>query len=476
MRTLAPRGRPIGFAAGPVLVVVALKCALELSVAGRYGWHRDELYYAVAGLHLQGGYVEFPPVTALLAALARELFGLSLVGLRSITVLASAGTVLVGALIARELGATRRAQTLAAVMIGFSPGMLATNLLFQPVALDQLATMIVLWLALRLALGRGSWPQLGVAVGIALETKYTIAIVLVLLVASFLAWRRDVLRSRGFLVALAIAAALLVPNLVWEAGHGWTSVHWFLNPPPSGSDETRPQFIVNLILLTLVAFPVVVAGVVSLIRDRDLRPFGWTVVSTALAYFVLGGKSYYALPILIFALAAGAVPFDRWATRRRLRVAGAAFAVTGVLILPLALPVLPLHTAVKKGVIKARGDYQSEVGWPAYVHLVERHSANADVIVADNYGEAGALELFGRGLPPVASGDVTMRFWRPQVTGRTAVVIGYSRHAAGFCTGYRVVARISAADDSDEGGEPIARCTLRGTLADVWPSIVATQD
>jgi hypothetical protein len=44
----------VALAVGPVLVVVALKCALELAVAGRYGWHRDELYYAVAGLHLQG--------------------------------------------------------------------------------------------------------------------------------------------------------------------------------------------------------------------------------------------------------------------------------------------------------------------------------------------------------------------------------------------------------------------------------------
>jgi 4-amino-4-deoxy-L-arabinose transferase-like glycosyltransferase len=186
---------PVAFAARSVLAVIALKCALELAVAGRYGWHRDELYYAVAGLHLQGGYVEFPPVTALLAALARVLFGWSLVGLRAFTSFASAGTVLVGALIARELGATRRAQTLAAVVVGLVPGMLATNLLFQPVALDQLTTMTVLWLALRLALGRGSWPLLGVAVGIGLETKYTLAVVLVLLVATFLVWRRDVLRS-----------------------------------------------------------------------------------------------------------------------------------------------------------------------------------------------------------------------------------------------------------------------------------------
>jgi Dolichyl-phosphate-mannose-protein mannosyltransferase len=464
------------FAAGPVLAVVALKCALELVVAGRYGWHRDELYYAVAGSHLQGGYIEFPPVTALVAALARELFGWSLVGLRVFTVLASAGTVAVGALVARELGASRRAQTLAAVIIGFGPGMLATNLLFQPVALDQLSTMVVLWLALRLALGRGSWPLLGLAAGIGLETKYTIAVVLVLLIATFLVWRRDILRSRGFPLAMAIAAALLVPNLVWEAGHGWTSVHWFLNPPPSGSDETRPQFVVNVILLTGVAVPVTVAGVVSLVRNRALRPFGWTVVGTAVAYFVLGGKSYYALPVLVFALSAGAIALDRWATRRRLLIAGALFVTIGVLILPLALPVLPLHTAVRLGFVKARGDYQSEVGWPAYVRLVQRHAAGADVIVADNYGEAGALELFGHGLPPVASADVTMRYWRPRVQGRRALVIGYSRRAAGFCSAYRIVARISAADDSDEGGEPIATCTLRRTLAEEWPSIIATHD
>jgi Dolichyl-phosphate-mannose-protein mannosyltransferase len=466
----------VPFAVRPVLVVVALKCALELVVAGRYGWHRDELYYAVAGLHLQGGYVEFPPVTALVAALARELFGWSLVGLRAFTILASAGTVVVGVLVARELGASRRAQTLAAVVIGFSPGMLGTNLLFQPVALDQLTTMVVLWLALRLALGRGSWPLLGVAAGIGLETKYTLGVVLVLLIATFLVWRRDVLRSSGFPLAVAIAAVLLVPNLVWEAGHGWTSVHWFLNPPPSGSDETRPQFIVNVVLLTGVAVPVAVAGVMSLIRDRAVRPLGWTVVGTVVAYFVLGGKSYYALPVLLFALAAGAIPLDRWATRRRLLVAGTAFVTVGLLVLPLTLPVLPLHTAVRHGVVKARSDYQSEIGWPAYVRLVERHAAGADVIVADNYGEAGALEVFGHRLPPVASAAVTMRYWRPQSSGRRALVVGYSRNAARFCSDYRVLARISSANDSDEGGQPIARCTLRGTLAQVWPTIVATQE
>src|SRR5581483_12025252 len=140
----------------------------------------------------QGGYVEFPPVTALFSALARILFGTSLIGLRALVILAGAATILLAVLVARELGGGRRAQAIAAVAVGFCPLLLATNGLFQPVSFDQTATMLVLWLALRLALGRGSWLALGVAVGVGLETKYTLAVVLVLLVAAFAVWRRDV--------------------------------------------------------------------------------------------------------------------------------------------------------------------------------------------------------------------------------------------------------------------------------------------
>jgi 4-amino-4-deoxy-L-arabinose transferase-like glycosyltransferase len=264
-----------GLAVRPVVVVVVAKCALNLAFAGRYGWQRDELYYAVAGRHLQGGYVEFPPVTALLSALARVLVGWSLVGFRAFAILAGAATVVVAALVARELGGGRRAQALAAVAVGFSPILVATNGLFQPVSFDQLTTMVVAWLSLRLALGRGSWPLLGLAVGVGLETKYTLAVVVVLLLAACLVWRRDLLRSPGFPLAVAIALALLVPNLIWEARHGWTSVHWFLHPPSSATDESRPAYVVNLLLLTHpVAVPVAVAGIVALVRDRALRPLG----------------------------------------------------------------------------------------------------------------------------------------------------------------------------------------------------------
>jgi hypothetical protein len=473
VRAVRDRAAPAVAVRG-LLIVVGAKCALNFAFAGRYGWQRDELYYAVAGRHLQGGYVEFPPATALLSALARVAFGWSLVGFRAFAILAGASTIVLAALVARELGGGRRAQTIAAVAVGFSPLLIATNGLFQPVSFDQTATLLVLWLALRLALGRGSWPALGLAAGVGLETKYTLAVVLVLLVACFALWRRDVLAAWGFPLAIVVAALVMLPNLLWEAGHGWTSVHWFLNPPASATDESRPQYLGDLLLLTNpVAVPLAAAGVIALLRDRGLRPLGATVVVTPAAYFLLGGKSYYAMPVVLFALAAGALPFERWATRRRLQAVGAAFAVFLVVLLPIGLPVLPLRTAIRHGVVKARSDYQDELGWPALARQVERLARGSDVVLASNYGEAGALELFGRDLPPIASGDVTFRYWRPAVAGRAALLVGFSGdQAARFCHGYAVVGRIVMPTENAERGLPIARCTLDRSLVAVWPRIL----
>ena len=464
------------FAVGPVLIVLVAKCAMNFAFAGRYGWQRDELYYAVAGRHLQGGYVEFPPVTALLSAAARGLFGWSLAGFRGFAILAGVATIVLAALVARELGGGRGAQTIAAAAVAFSPHLLGANGLFQPVSFDLATTMLVLWLALRLALGRGSWLALGVAAGIGLETKYTLAVVLILLVAGFAAWRRDLLASSGFVLAALVAGALMVPNLIWEAGHGWVSVHWFVHPPPSATGESRPQYIVNLLQATnFFAVPIAVAGAVTLLRDRRLRPLGATVAGVPVAYFLLGGKAYYALPVVLFAVAAGAVPFERWATRRRLLAAAVAlgYVIAVAVSLPGTLPALPLQSAIRHGVVKARTDYQDELGWPALAAQGGRLARGADVVVASNYGEAGALELFGRDLPPVASADVTFRYWRPPVAGRHAILVGFGPgKASGFCSGYTLLGRIEMPTANQERGLPIARCTLDSSLTAEWPGIL----
>jgi hypothetical protein len=213
----------------------------------------------------------------------------------------------------------------------------------------------------------------------------------------------------------------------------------------------------------------------ELLRDRALSALGWTVIGTVLAYLVLNGKSYYAGPVLIFAVAAGSVPLDRWlSSPRRLYATGIAFVLLALPFLPLELPVLPFATADRLGIIDARTDYADELGWPELARTVERHAAGADLVLVGNYGEVGALEVLGRNLPPIASGHLTFRYWRPSVSGRRAVIVGIDRAQAPYCRDdYRIVARIRMPVDNEERGRPIALCTLTGSLAEIWSTLFA---
>jgi hypothetical protein len=143
-----------------VLLGLALvKLLVHLATAGRYGFHRDELYYLAAGQHLSLGYVDYPPLTAMVARLSTLVFGHSLVGLRVWPAIAGAVIVVLGGLIARELGGGRSAQVLAAVLVLCSPMFLGGNSMFQTVTFDQLMWAICMYLVARL-LARGGSPRL----------------------------------------------------------------------------------------------------------------------------------------------------------------------------------------------------------------------------------------------------------------------------------------------------------------------------
>src|SRR6266478_339246 len=71
---------------------------------GRYNYFRDELYYIACGQHLAFGYVDLPPLSALLVRLSRVLLGDSLFAIRFLPAVAGAVNVALTGMIARELG------------------------------------------------------------------------------------------------------------------------------------------------------------------------------------------------------------------------------------------------------------------------------------------------------------------------------------------------------------------------------------
>ncbi len=476
-------------------LVVAGKSLLNLLAAGRYGWHRDELYYLAAGRHLDLGFVDFPPVTAVLARLSEALWGTSLIGLRSFAIAAGAAVVVLTALIARELGGGRWAQLVAALSVcGLTLG---SNAMFQTVSFDQLAWAATFWAALRVLRsgGRRRWLMLGAIVGLGVETKYTVIVLVAMLGIGFIATPigRARLREPGARLGAGLALALALPNLWWQVRHGWPSVDFFSGRNGEVRADYPPLLYVAELLLVTGPPALVVwwTGARSLLRDARLRAIGIAVVSVPVAFLVLGGKGYYAAPAAIAAFAAGSVAMERTQSPRRRRVLPAVLAAGPLVFSPVILPVLPESTMVAAGLAEAREDYAEELGW---IELVDAVAAAHRALPADerertavlsgNYGEAGAIDLYGpgRGLPDAVSGHLTYRYWTPSdetLAAKTLLVVGYDRSwLESRCATLDQVGTVEnrAGVDNEEAGGAVLLCRLPGSLAELWPSIAAGAD
>ena len=142
--------------------------AIHMLFNGQYGFHRDELQTFSNARHLAWGYVEYPPMTAWVGRLELALFGTSLVGFRFVPALAQGVLFLVTGLCARELGAGREAQLMAALgaAIGGVPLYLGGFLSYT--SLDFPLWIVVAWLVLRLLNSEDErwWLAIGAAIGV----------------------------------------------------------------------------------------------------------------------------------------------------------------------------------------------------------------------------------------------------------------------------------------------------------------------
>ena len=477
----------------PVLLVAGVMFVGLMALSGAYGFHGDEMYYVVAGQHPAFGYVDQPPLTPFLSAASVALLGVSPTAIRLLPALEMALVVILAALIARDLGGSRRAQILAAITAALS-GYLGAGHLDTTTEPDLLAWAIILWLLVKLLAGgdRRLWLAVGIVAGLALENKDTILFLGAGLVVGLVLTRRwDVLRSPWAWAAIGIALLLWAPNLTWEATNGWPQLT-MARAISQYADDNRGQIVPLLWLFSgPFLFPVSVAGLVWFLRTKAAAP--WRAIGiaalVALALVVIsGGKAYYALGTAPVFMAAGAILLDRWLARGHIRLKAASFTtaavLSGALIAYLTLPFLPLATYATTSLPSAVPDTANEVGWPQFVSTVEGvvttlpsdERAHA-VILTNDYSEASPLELLGTGLPPVYSGHNSFWDWGPPPADRTVVVhVGDWRPGdwSQFFVGCHVVATIDngLGINNGEQGKAVSVCTgLRAPWTTLWPML-----
>jgi hypothetical protein len=472
----------------PLLGVAAAVVAGLLAVAGRYGYHRDELYFLEAGDHLAWGYPDQPPYVALVARAMDSIAEGSLVALRTPSALTIALLAIVTGLVARELGADRTGQALAAFVMATGGVALGSGHLLSTTPPSLLAWAVVTLLVLRaLATGRDHlWLLAGAGAGFGLQANSNVAFLLAAILGGLLlAGPRAPLRTPWPWIGGALAIALWTPYLVWQAREGWPQleVSASIAAGESGTSEPRELFLpLQLVMLNPFMAPVWIAGGIRLLRDPALawcRGLGWCWPALAGLFIVTGGKPYYLSGTMPLLLGAGAPLAVAWA--RRSRVRAGALLVGAALWFPavwVTLPVVPVDEFADSLAADANYDLGEQVGWPELVaqvaDVVEQQDGEV-ALLARSYGEAGALDRFGDAydLPPAHSGDMGYWHWGPPPEGADVVVaVGFDQDVL-----ERAFADVTLAGrvdnehgvDNDEQGAPIWVCRRRiSAWDDLW--------
>jgi len=485
-------------AVGAMFALCACKLLLHLFTSVRhYGYFRDELYYLDLARHLDWGYVDCAPLVAVYAKVALWMGG-SLAALRILPALAGVVLIALTMLVARELGGNRYAQFLAGLCILLCPAELVMSSLLTMNAFEPLFwTGCILVLARIVRTGDSRlWLWFGVLAGLGLENKHsTLFFGFAVTIALLLTPLRREFAKPWIWIAGAIALAIFLPNIIWQVQHHFPTLEDLENVRREGKNVllgplafVKEQIIDEHPILLLVWLP----GLIWLLRDRAWRVLGLTFAVFFITMEMAHAKDYYVFPIYPMLFAAGAVAIEQW---RAKRAAWSRAAVVAIIVLA-TVPVIPMFTwmlpperllafqnTIHFKPAKQEVHMQSllmqpiadQLGWPEMVRQVadiynslpaaERSETG---IWAGNYGEAGAINLFGPryGLPTAYSRHQNHWYWGPppQVY-KNLIVIEWSREdVQDNCTSYQAFEHYERFGMAEEN-TPIYLC--RGVKFDI---------
>ena len=415
----------------PVLVILVALAGLVffLLFNHAYGFHRDELAFVDNARNLDWGYVEYPPLAPWIARVSLALFGPSLAGLRFFAALAASLVILLTGFTAYELGGSPPAQAIAALAAATAPVVLFSASFFSYQTFDYLWWVLASYLMLRL-LKSGNprwWLALGAVIGLGMLTKFTMAYLAAGIAAGVLLTpARRFLKSPWLWAGAALSLLIFLPNLAWQFQHNFATLEFLGSIHARDVEIGRANdFLLNQVLLNNnpLFFWLSLVGLWYFFfapQGRPYRALGWMFAAPFVLFLASRGRFYYIAPAYPQLLAAGVcwllrppagAPIRGYAWRPWLL--GGGLAVSGLLLAALVLPQGAVNSAWWNASVAINSELKEEIGWPElagtvaeiYQALPAEERAQAGIL-AGNYGEAGALNLYGPalGLPRAISG------------------------------------------------------------------------
>jgi len=434
-----------------VLVWMAVALVfIHCLVNNQYGFHRDELNFIADGRHLAWGYVDCPPFTPFIAHIAELLFGTSLVGIRFFPAVSQGLVLILTGLMVRRMGGNRWAQVIAAGGAVISGVSLSQGSIFMYVSFDLLWWVVAAYGMISL-LKTGDarwWLAIGAAIGLGLMTKLTMGFLVAGLVAGVLFTpARRYLKSPWLWAGVAVALLIFLPYLLWMVQHDFIS---FQKLSAMHARDVGNGYYKSFLLdqLYSAANPssiyLWIFGLYFFWRNSgepNYRPLVWMYVGPLVGFLALQGRGYYLAPAYPMLIAGGAyyigeqarilAPIQRNAKYSWLYYS---LVIGGLFAASLSMPVVPLNSFWWKIADNIHQLYREEVGWPEMVKTVAdiRDTISLEErsrlgILAGNYGEAGAIDVYGPAydLPQAISGIDSFWLWEyGDPPPETVIVLG----------------------------------------------------
>jgi hypothetical protein len=290
------------------------------------------------------------------------------------------------------------------------------------------------------------WLQIGILMGLGLEMKHTIVLYSVALMIGFLfSDQRKLLFNRWILWGALVCFFLILPNLVWQYLNHFPSLELYSNSFSSKNiDKSYLQVIIEqIVFVNPFTFILWISGLIALLTPWG-KPYRLMLFAYIFLLFVmLAGHSSRPdriASVYTFFMATGAVAIEQFPKiywKRFAQISLSILTVTGgILLTPVFCPILPPQTLkpylsslglqfdIEEG---KKGEpipqwLADRIGWrelasdvtKVYQALPDNEKQNA-VIISTNYGEAGALELYGPefGLPAVFATHNSFHSWGP---------------------------------------------------------------
>ncbi|HEX7657820.1 MAG TPA: glycosyltransferase family 39 protein [Sphingomonas sp.] len=489
------------------LIAGSIVFLCHLAIAGRYALFRDELYFIVCGQHPAFGYVDQPPAVPLMAAALYKL-GLGAWGLRVPTAIAAGALVWLAMRFVRLLGGDRLALALAALACAIAPMLMGLTATLNTSAFDPLAWTAVACLIVKASREDNDRALIyaGLIAGLALQIKYAMLFWMIgLTVGLVLTSERRLLLRPAFWIGTALAAAIALPSFLWQWAHGFPFLELGEAAKGKNADIALLPFLGNQLVVMNPAFaPLWIAGLIAPFANRSMKDLRFMVIGAAVVFAIvrLGhGKDYYLSPLYPMLFVIGAVslaPLARGMAGKLVAGAGVAIAVAvSALAAPMALPILSPPALI--GYIGWTGfapqqqersfkgttlpqQFADQLGWRDFTRQVQAAwrripaaERAATAIKVDNYGEAAALDVYGKGLPPALSGHNQYYLWG--LRGQNPVnVLSVQENLADmtpYCARVVLLGKTwSPYAMAYENGKVIALCEgVKPPLQRLWPTL-----